>query len=186
MFKYQLRKKGDGCLVYGPGVAVRIVSLLFAILLIIGSFSAVGELGFSPSFIIPAVFTLALLLVVFWHDEWIFDNAAGTAVSVLGIGPFAKRTVTSYGEILCIEIVHFHKGIADGSTAIKPGWRHKEMAALRLRLDSQTGSRASIEIVPAKREGLALERKANIIAAHTGLPLEVDRSALSAGFRHRS
>ena len=105
------------------------------------------------------------------------------AVCVFGLGPFCSRDEYRFDDVQMIAIRHFHKGIPDGSTAIRPSWRHKEMSSLRLVMDDETGRHVNIEVVPAKRHGLRLETMANAIAAYTHLPLDIDRQTLERGLR---
>ena len=107
----------------------------------------------------------------------------GCAVCVFGLGPFCSRDEYRFDDVQMIAIRHFHKGIPDGSTVIRPSWRHKEMSSLRLVMDDETGRHVNIEVVPAKRHGLRLETMANAIAAYTHLPLDIDRQTLERGLR---
>lgn len=183
MFSYELRKKGEGVITYALGTGVRIISAIFALVLLLGIVGTFKADGFAPSAIIPMLFCIILFLVPFYRDEWRFDNNKREAVCLYGLGPLSSKRVISYDDIDAIEIHHFHKGIADGVESVKPGWRHKEMAALRIRLRGDVVEEVNIEVVPAKRQGLNLERMANRLASATGLALDIDKEALVRGFR---
>ncbi len=184
MFSYNLRKKSDTKLVYSLSAGIRILSFVFALILVTGIISAASEEGFTLSLIIPSVFIAVLFLIPFYRDEWIFDNVKEEAVCVFGLGCFVKRQVLAYSEIDCVEIRHFYKGIREGSSA-RPTWRNREMSQLSIvALDEMTG-RLSMETAPARKYGLKLERTANLIASFTGLRLSIDKAALETGFRRR-
>ena len=183
MFAFALRKTKDGRLVYSLSMWMRILCLVFSIVLFSGLVSALMDLGFSISYLFPTVLAVAMLLVAFYRDEWIFDAKKGCAVCVFGLGPFCSRDEYRFDDVQMIAIRHFHKGIPDGSTAIRPSWRHKEMSSLRLVMDDETGRHVNIEVVPAKRHGLRLETMANAIAGYTQLPLDIDKQALERGLR---
>ena len=183
MFPYVLRKTRDGRLVYTLAIWMRVFCLIFSLVLMLGMVSAVMEAGFSLSYLVPLTLALFSFLICFYRDDWSFDSRLGQAVGIFGIGPFVKREVHRFDEIHMIAIRHFHKGIPEGSTAIRPSWRHKEMSSLRLVMDDETGRHVNIEVVPAKRHGLRLETMANAIAGYTQLPLDIDKQALERGLR---
>ena len=183
MFSYELRKKGDGVITYTLGTGVRIICAIFALVLLLGIVGAFRAEGFAPSALLPILLCIMLFLVPFYRDEWRFDNNKREALCVYGLGPLSSKRIFAYDDIDAIEIHHFHKGIADGSSSIKPSWRHKEMAALRIRLSGDVLETVNIEVVPARRQGLKLERTANMLASATGLALEIDKEALAPGFR---
>ena len=133
MSAFTLKKGRNGDLRYSLSPLIRIVCIVFAFLLVLGLISALGD-GFGISYIFAALFTIILILVALYRDDWIFSNNSRTITVSYGIGPFSSKTEIEYILVEAVEIRHFHKGIADGSTAIKPTWRNKEMAVLRLKL----------------------------------------------------
>lgn len=77
MFAFALRKTKDGRLVYSLSMWMRILCLVFSIVLFSGLVSALMDLGFSISYLFPTVLAVAMLLVAFYRDEWIFDAKKG-------------------------------------------------------------------------------------------------------------
>lgn len=184
MSAFTLKKGRNGDLRYSLSPLIRIVCIVFAFLLVLGLISALGD-GFGISYIFAALFTIILILVALYRDDWIFSNNSRTITVSYGIGPFISKTEIEYSLVEAVEIRHFHKGIADGSTAIKPTWRNKEMAVLRLKLAREDKPYMNMEFVNAKRGGLHLESMANVIASYCALPLDIDRNALQKGLLRR-
>ena len=180
MTAFTLKKRRDGDLHYSLSPVIRVICIVFAILLVLGLISALGD-GFGISYIFAALFTIILILVSLYRDDWIFSNKSRTITVSYGVGPFISRTEIEYGMVEAVEIRHFHKGIADGSTAIKPTWRNKEMAVLRLKLVREDKPYMNIEFANARRGGLHLESMANVIASYCAFPLDIDRNALQKG-----
>lgn len=180
MSAFTLKKGRNGDLNYSLSPVIRVICIVFAILLVLGLISALGD-GFGISYIFAALFTIILILVSLYRDDWIFSNKSRTITVSYGVGSFISRTEIEYGMVEAVEIRHFHKGIADGSTAIKPTWRNKEMAVLRLKLVREDKPYMNIEFANARRGGLHLESMANVIASYCALPLDIDRNALQKG-----
>lgn len=178
---YTLKRK-EGRIVYSPSIVVKVISLLFAILLLLGFIGSISS-GFELTMLIPLFLCLVLFIIPFYKDAWVFDNSAHAVMITYGFGPFSKSKTFKYSEIVRLDIHHFHKGIAEDNTAIKPNWRHKEMVSLRLITKKEEDKALNIEVLPAKRNGLRLETLARDISSFTGFDLFIDYETLSPGLR---
>ena len=183
MFASKLKKKDEKHLVYRISILAKVFSFLFALILFLGFLSTILSASFTPSAIIPIFFCFLFLLAPFYRDDWTFDNEKQMAVYSSGIWPKVKREEVPYSTIERVSITHFYKGISEESTAIKPTWRNKEMAVLSIETDEDVKKRYAIEMVPARRHGLELERLATQIASFAGLNMETDKPALQKGWR---
>ena len=91
MSAFTLKKGRNGDLRYSLSPLIRIVCIVFAFLLVLGLISALGD-GFGISYIFAALFTIILILVALYRDDWIFSNSSRTITVSYGIGPFSSKT----------------------------------------------------------------------------------------------
>ena len=91
MSAFTLKKGRSGDLNYSLSPVMRIICIAFAILLVLGLISALGD-GFGISYIFASLFAIILILVALYRDDWIFSNKSRTITVSYGIGPIISRT----------------------------------------------------------------------------------------------
>ena len=156
---------------YEFGYLYRIINLLFAFFLLLGSFLYSNEDWFSwLSF--PVIISVILLLSGLYLDSWSFDNKNGIMTSNIGLIVFNKKRVYQLEDIDNFSLAHFSKGYQSNR---EEGKRKRSGEVLIFSVQFLSGESRDIEILKEAKSGGTTERYAQMIADYCGKPLTKDR-----------
>ncbi len=172
MMGMKLHKKSGQLMYYEVSQIHKISYALFALLMIVGLFSAPVESKTSLTSLIPLIFLLIALLGLGYREKWEFDAIKKEIRSIHGIFWFVKKEVIRFDQINNIEISHFTKGFQQQKKLGDRG-RNKSMTVFSLRLVDDTVKQ--IEIIPERVSHGRVHNVALVIAQGMNLPFKADR-----------
>lgn len=126
------------------------------------------------SMVLPLILAILCLVGLSYRETWIFDNGKGQVTSLFGFGPFVKRTIYPYEDILHLELRHFVRGTMDEKAVPSRKQRKRAMIVFSLVL-AKDEERKTIEVIAERVSEGRSERAAQAISAVSGLGLVVDR-----------
>jgi hypothetical protein len=171
MLKMKVFHHKNQTISYEFGYLYRIINLLFAFFLLLGSFLYSNEDWFSwLSF--PVIISVILLLSGLYLDSWSFDNKNGIMTSKIGLIGFNKKRVYQLEDIDNFSLAHFSKGYQSNR---EEGKRKRSGEVLIFSVQFLSGESRDIEILKEAKSGGTTERYAQMIADYCGKPLTKDR-----------
>lgn len=172
MMGMKLHKKEENLMYYQISQVHKISYALFAIIMLVGLFSAPLATMFTARSIIPLIFLVISLLGLGYRERWEFDAIKKEVRSVNGVFIFVKNEVIPFDKIHAIEISHFTKGFQQQKKLGDRG-RNKSMTVFSIRLVDDTVKQ--IEIIPERVSHGRVHNVAFVIAQGMNLPFKADR-----------
>lgn len=170
----KLHEQDEKRYLYHIGYLARIPYVLFALVVILGLFSAPAEEILTLTSIIPALLLLVALFGIGYRDTWVFDGEDGRIRQISGVFVFVRGRTYTLDRVSHLEISHFTRGYRSEKVSRGDRMRNRVMTVLALILAD--GTRIVIDIQSERRERGALEQSAALIGAATGLRTEKDRA----------
>ena len=170
----KLHEQAEKRYIYHIGHLARIPYVLFALVVILGIFSAPPEEILTLTSIIPALLLLVALFGIGYRDTWVFDGENGRIRQISGVFVFVRRRTYTLDRASHFEISHFTRGYRTEKVSRGDRMRNRVMTVFALILID--GTRIVIDIQSERKERGALEQSAALIGAATGLGTEKDRA----------
>lgn len=170
MLKLYLWETEDGKLRYGIGRMYRIIYLVFASAIAVGSIAYSSEPGFRVVNM-PNIVMILLLLACCYQESWTYDADTATVTYVFGLIFLHKKRVYSFDSIERFELSHFKKGTRSLQSKVKSRANRLYLTFAMVMTD---GERHDIEIIRIKVSGGRTELAASKIAQYCGKELKRD------------
>jgi hypothetical protein len=162
---FKLKKRKDGSLILILPIWFRIMFLFIAALLAAGIY-AVGPGSIRQW--IPILIMLACIAGALYEEKWIFDKSGNKIEYHSGIMFISRKKSYKLEEVEVFKITgDFHKANEGRLNRLR-----KKMIKFSLILNS--GDVLDIDITTGRTVSIELREKAERIAAHCGVVLEVD------------